>query len=246
MTSERKPWASGPAELLAHGLSLLVEDSDRNRRLAMIAVDNAVELMIKTYLGLPERITGLRLSRKDYDEVAESFPKLLTALERYAVAKLDGLDLGEIEWYHRLRNELYHQGNGLTVERQKVVVYAELARVLFRNLYGFEVPVPGVHLHKQLGSFLSAWIRLERALAGLSEGHTGVMPRVAERIHAYNMSPSRFNAGGVFSKAELRELLAIRDLRNRVVHGEPSAEKELTDDLVSKLQEMAERVERLK
>jgi hypothetical protein len=67
----------------------------------------------------------------------ENFPMLLDALEKYAASKLDGIDLGEIEWYHRLRNQLYHQGNGLTVERDKVEVYAELANVLFTNLFGF-------------------------------------------------------------------------------------------------------------
>ena len=40
---------------------------------------------------------------------------MLDALEQYAAPKLAGIDLGEIEWYHRLRNQLYHQGNGLTV-----------------------------------------------------------------------------------------------------------------------------------
>src|ERR1700730_17691581 len=41
--------------------SLLRNDTDVNRRLAMIAIDNAVELTIKTYLGLPKRITGLTI-----------------------------------------------------------------------------------------------------------------------------------------------------------------------------------------
>jgi hypothetical protein len=128
------PWTSGPGEILQHGLTLLRTDSDVNRRLAMIAIDNAVELTIKTYLGLPKRITKLQIPRKDFNEIAGSFPALLDALERYASDKIRGIDLGEIEWYHRLRNELYHQGNGLTVERQKVEVYAELASVLFKNL----------------------------------------------------------------------------------------------------------------
>jgi len=83
----------------------------------MISIDNAVELMIKTYLGLPKRITGLSIPRKEYNDIAESFPALLDGLEKHAPDKLDGIDLGTIEWYHRLRNELYHQGNGLTVER---------------------------------------------------------------------------------------------------------------------------------
>ena len=100
----------------------------------MISIDNAVELMIKTYLGLPKRVTGLSITRREYQEISENFPGLLDALEKHASTKIEGVDLGAIEWYHRLRNELYHQGNGLTVERDKVEVYAELANLLFKNL----------------------------------------------------------------------------------------------------------------
>src|SRR6266550_4608474 len=116
------PWASGPYEILRHGVSLLTNDSDVNRRLAMLSIDNAVELMIKTYLGLPKRVTGLTLSRREFDEISESFPKLLDTLDQHVSAKLDGIDLGVIDWYHRLRNQLYHEGNGLTVEKDKVIV----------------------------------------------------------------------------------------------------------------------------
>lgn len=74
----------------------------------MISIDNAVELMVKTYLGLPKRVTGLLISRREFQEIQEAFPSLLDALEKYAADKLTGIDLGEIEWYHRLRNQLYH------------------------------------------------------------------------------------------------------------------------------------------
>lgn len=69
----------------------------------MISIDNAVELMVKIYLGLPQRVTSLKISRKEYQEFSESFPLLQDALQKYASDKLDGIDLGEIEWYHRLR-----------------------------------------------------------------------------------------------------------------------------------------------
>ncbi len=70
-----QPWVSGPREILQHGLSLLHDDSDRNRRLALLSIDNAVELTIKTYLGLPKRITGLQISRKDFAEISEKVTK---------------------------------------------------------------------------------------------------------------------------------------------------------------------------
>ncbi len=77
--------------------------NNTNRRLAMLSIDNAVELTIKTFLGLPKRVTGLKIKRSEFADIVESFPRLLDALEQHAGDKLVGIDLGEIEWYHRLR-----------------------------------------------------------------------------------------------------------------------------------------------
>jgi hypothetical protein len=100
MSLVKNAWASGPGEILNHGLELLnSEDSDVNRRIAMISIDNSVELMIKTFLNLPSRITGINISRKKYAEFSESFPKLLDALEEYARNKIQDINAGEIEWY---------------------------------------------------------------------------------------------------------------------------------------------------
>lgn len=140
MSFDRNPWASGPKEILSYGINLLnQEDSDVKRRIAMIIIDNSVELMFKTYLGLPKRVSKLNISRAKYDEFSGSFPKLLDAMEEYASHKVLGLYFGEIEYYHRLRNGLYHDGNGLTVERQKVETYAIIAKIIFKNLFGFDL-----------------------------------------------------------------------------------------------------------
>ena len=157
-----KPWVSGPAEVLEHGLQHLEADTDLDRRLALIAVDNAVELAIKTYLTLPRRVVGSPgLSRKEQAQLEDGFPTMLDALEQHAGALLVGVPLDEIEFYHRLRNQLYHGGTGLTVEREKVAMYADLARVLFRNLLGYEVDTPGSAM-----DFLIRWGALESILVG--------------------------------------------------------------------------------
>ena len=157
-----KPWVSGPAEVLEHGLQHLEADTDLDRRLALIAVDNAVELAIKTYLTLPRRVVGSPcLSRKEQAQLEDGFPTMLDALEQHAGALLVGVPLDEIEFYHRLRNQLYHGGTGLTVEREKVAMYADLARVLFRNLLGYEVDTPGGAM-----DFLIRWGALESILVG--------------------------------------------------------------------------------
>lgn len=208
------PWSSGPGEILQHGFILLSKDTDANRRLAMLTIDNSVELMIKTFLGLPKRATGIKLSRKEYTEISESFPALLDALEEHAPKKLAGIDLAEIEWYHRLRNQLYHQGNGLTVERQKVEVYAELAKLLFKNLFGADLEIKKESESADtLGAFLATWAEMERAFEGLSIVYNLGQGRSLARASA------ELARQGVLDKATAKEIDRLRQIRNEVVHG---------------------------
>lgn len=231
------PWASGPGEILKHGLELLQEDNDTKRRLAMISIDNAVELMIKIYLGLPQRVTGLKISRKDSQEFSESFPLLLDALQKYASDKLDGIDLGEIEWYHRLRNQLYHQGNGLTVERDKVEVYAELANLLFNNLFGVALVEPEDDGTQLLGSFMAAWVEFERTLSGLTP---------APDSNARRRSPldalRRLQGEGLLPPSDLGQIEEIRRLRNEIVHGLVDHKSAITRDKIMRLREITRKL----
>jgi len=230
--SPKPPWASGPGEILKHGLELLRKDTDTNRRLAMISIDNAVELMMKTYLGLPQRVTGLKISRSEYQEFAESFPRLLDALEKYASDKLDGINLGEIEWYHRIRNELYHQGNGLTVERDKVEVYAELANVLFANLFGFRLVEPEEDETVILGEFMQAWVDFEKTLVDASP-----LPKVD--TYGQPVAPLQIvqalASEGFISKKDLDEINQIRQIRNQVVHGVLNYKDALKPEMTKRL-----------
>ena len=231
------PWASGPGEILRHGLDLLRKDSDTNRRLAMIAIDNAVELMVKTYLGLPKRINGLAITRKEFQEVAENFPGLLDTLEKYGSDKLDGIDLGAIEWYHRLRNELYHQGNGLTVERDKVEIYAELANLLFRNLFGSELVEHRSPQSELVGDFMTAWVELEKGLRELASTHSlvGTTP-------SGTLEVMRFVQGtGLIEPHEMNEINGLRRIRNEVVHGAGNWQSVLTPQVVERVRYFAKR-----
>jgi hypothetical protein len=231
----QSPWASGPGEILRHGLDLLKEDTDTKRRLAMISIDNAVELMIKTYLGLPQRITGLKIGRKEYQDFSESFPGLLNALEQYAADKLNGIDLGEIEWYHRLRNQLYHQGNGLTVERDKVEVYSELANLLFENLYGFRLVEPEDDRTVLLGEFMLAWSDFEKTIIELASPYYAttssrpMMPLDASRLLLKK---------GFISHQELSEIDELRQVRNNVVHARVDYTETLNKGLIKNLQKL--------
>jgi hypothetical protein len=219
-TLEKAPWASGPGEILRHGLELLKVDSDRNRRLAIISIDNAVELMMKTFLGLPRRVNGLSMSRKDYDECSDSFPRLLDALEKHVANRLIGIELGSVEWYHRLRNQLYHEGNGLTVERDKVTVYSELAKMIFKNLFGFEIADPADasvsadSSGQRLGEFLHLWSSLEKLLMI----RTLTIPKEPSKEYTQMALGWRLHETGDLTDEDVNMLDMLRDLRTKAIH----------------------------
>ena len=233
------PWASGPGEILKHGVALLREDSDTNRRLAMISIDNAVELMMKTYLGLPKRITGLEITRKDYQDFSESFPKLLDALEKYASNKIVSVDLGALEWFHRIRNELYHQGNGLTVERDKVEVYAEIANVLFVNLFGLRLIEPKEEGTEILGDFMDAWITFEKTIMNLSLSSDDRPRMPIDAIHFIQKE-------GLISLPEMAEINHLRTVRNEITHGMTDYNSVLNSTMVDRLKELTKKLKQIK
>jgi len=213
-----KPWIHGPLELLNHGLEHLSLGSDFDVRIAMISIDNSVELIIKTYLGLPSRVTGISgLSRKRYDELVQSFPSLLDGLEEFATDKIVGLELGDIEWFHRLRNQLYHEGNGITVERSKVEGYAEIARILFFNLFGVKHEDVGEKApHSLVGQFFSGWAQMERELLRLQEKHS----LLKEGKFVPPSALAEFLVqGGLMTKSLLDEFNVVRQFRNKLAHG---------------------------
>lgn len=236
----KAPWASGPGEILRHGLTLLKQDGDVSRRLAMLSIDNSVELMIKTFLGLPKRITGLVITRKSYDEFSESFPKLLDALQEYASNRTGGIDLGEIEWYHRLRNQLYHEGNGLTVELEKVRVYAELAKLLFKNLFGTEIDVEPYSKSETLGQFIQVWSELESALIQAWERQE---LSNNQRNHLL-MTPRQLAERGLLESSVVEEIDQLRKVRNQWVHGmgDIQSRTKLTPEMIDRLKYLTSRI----
>jgi len=207
---------TGPKELLVHGITHLNQSTDFDIRMGMICIDNSVELMIKTYLGLPNRVTKIEnLSRNKYNEIIQSFPKLLDALEEYCSEKIIGIDLGDIEWFHRLRNELYHNGNGITVEKTKVLIYAEIAKNLFNNL--FDIPIleeDEITGESLVGQYITNWIKFEKLLSSEDERFTPPFRKIKELYDS-----------GKINEKTYQEFAELNKFRNDLVHGQKEPEK---------------------
>ncbi|MEP1199784.1 hypothetical protein [Tateyamaria sp.] len=220
-------WANGPRELLQHGSTLALSESEADRRIAMILIDNAVELIAKTYFTAPKRVTGLKLSRKQRDEIQENFHTLLEGLDVHAAEKFIGIPLEELEWLHGLRNHLYHQGNGLTVEDRFLKLYLRLAETLFVALFECDLELPSRSESDLLGEFLANWIQIERSLilASGADGRTGAR-KAAEKLHKEKK----------ISDTQLAQLNDVLMIRNQVVHGEAEAEEILRPENMEKVE----------
>lgn len=165
--------------------------------------------------------------------MTESFSALLDGLENRAPDKLVGIDLGAIEWFHRLRNRLYHDGNGLTVERDNVDIYAELANLLFKNFFGEELVAHTISTTEFLGEFMATWVSIERTVY-----------RLAELTYTDRREDQRINIGPITSflardktldKSVASEIDQLREIRNKVIHGESDYKSIISVDLMKRM-----------
>jgi uncharacterized protein YutE (UPF0331/DUF86 family) len=242
---DKKPWISGPGEILNHALTLLKNDSDVNRRLAMISIDNSIELMIKTFLGLPKRVTNLNITRKEFEEASESFPRLLDTLEKFASDRLEGIDLGEIEWYHRLRNQLYHQGNGLTVEKNKVQVYAELAKILFKNLFAvnLEFNLSDSKEMSVLENFMELWIKIERLIREIFIKNNNIEKEKSKFITPTQSILRNLEKNSILDSETVADLIDVSQARNGIVHGIQDYKTVTDKDMIDKMKKVVKTLE---
>ncbi|HDL01402.1 MAG TPA: hypothetical protein ENH23_04135, partial [candidate division Zixibacteria bacterium] len=208
-----KPWTSGPRELLEHAIEHFEKGSAFDYRISFISIDNSVELMIKTYLGLPKRIRKSEgPSRRKLSEASNSFPELLDLLDEFGSEKIEGVDLGDIEWYHRIRNTLYHDGNGVTVDSEKVDSYLQISVILFNSLFeeefNSEAPLEPASV---VGEIVLRSSQLEHNLNILYRER---FPEEGERRVPIIMAVERLTEKGILPEKLAAQINESRKIRN--------------------------------
>src|SRR5438034_953762 len=121
--SSLKPWIYGPFEMLKHAEGHFKAGSDFDKRIALISYDNSIEVAITTFLQLHPSQRGGRTYQNDkvdkwltnYHSKLDFFEQLVRDLNLSISATRD-----EVIWYHNLRNELYHSGNGMVPEERNL------------------------------------------------------------------------------------------------------------------------------
>ena len=213
-----KPWVVGPKELLQHAEEHVKVNgkSGFDLRIAMISIDNSIELMIKTFLGLPQRARGRKGPPRKKLEEAVGFPELIDLLEEFAGDLIKGIELGDLEWYHRIRNNLYHSGNGITVDENQVRSFLQVGIILFETL--FEAKFKSELPKSKSAIFLDAWIELENRL------QTASLPYFSKPHH----TPRGILVERLFEKKIVDEEFVklfnhLQTERNYIAHGVKSS-----------------------
>jgi hypothetical protein len=140
--SQLPPWVQGPFELINHANDHLNRDGDIDRRMALIGFDNAIEVCIDVYLNLPQVIRDdIQVTRVEAEKAKNNFYLKADFLKRLFSEKNipDSLPYNEIIWYHKLRNELYHSGNGMVPEVNALKGAKAAALLIFNALFDIDI-----------------------------------------------------------------------------------------------------------
>ncbi len=226
-----KTWASGAIELLRHADSHIHLETAFDRRIAFISVDNSVETSIRTFLSLPQSKSGIKVPRKEIDAVENSFPGLLNLLWQHAGVRLTGIDEADIEHYHRIRNKLYHDGTGLSVDEEYLRAYRQIAVLLVKSFFGVDLgdPKPAPTLER----LILLWNEIEQMLE-MKYKKFGI-----DRRHTHHWEEAM--QAGLLASEDIQKLTELRMIRNRQVHSSTLDRKQvehavgLAEDVLKKL-----------
>lgn len=163
-------WARGPFELIQHADGHLKTGNDFDRRMALISFDNAIEITITTYLQLhPKQRNNETYTKQEIHDFIRNYHTKLEFYEKYI--NKNNLStrnaIPEIIWYHSLRNELYHAGNGMVPEQKSVEGIRSAALEVFSILFNVDaesilkksIPPPEPVLQKETLSIQTNFLR---------------------------------------------------------------------------------------
>jgi hypothetical protein len=205
-----KTWASGALELLRHADSHLDLDSAFDKRIAFISIDSCVETCIRIFLSLPPAKSGVKVPRTELDAAANSFPKLVELLFGHVGGRLTGLDPYDFEHYHRIRNRLYHEGTGLSVDENHLVAYRSIATILLKNLFNVDVQRFRASEPPRMERLILNWNLIEETVKKRMR-ESGADDRGTYKWEAALQA-------GVLTTEAIELLNEVRMARNRIVH----------------------------
>ena len=101
---------------------------ESGNRLALIILDNAVELTLKSYASYHSLLKGSKITQ-------QAFSSILNIIKDQN--KIVSSEEKGIKKYHRIRSELYHGANLTAPKDNAIDEYVVLAKILLARLYDF-------------------------------------------------------------------------------------------------------------
>lgn len=173
---KRHPWQLFPGQLIRYAIDHLHRSSEFDQIVGFLLLDVGVETLLKVFLLLPEEVTTTDMPYRERRSAAEgNFHALVRGVEKAAKTagdRLKDINLRHVEYFHNLRNKLYHAGNGITVQGDHSEQYSQIALELLDRL--LEIP---------LKHSLEEGSRKQRDLNSLSDELDQVKASLKAEIH---------------------------------------------------------------
>jgi hypothetical protein len=154
------PWQKSPTELVRHAIEHAKnKDSDFDKQMAYLVLDVGVEMIFKVFLA--NKAYGILQNLKKGDgkekkaaneepniesskegnkgERGLNFHQLVEGVKKGAGDKLQGVNIDDADYFHNLRNKLYHEGDGVIPSSENLQRYLELAKKLLQILLNVDV-----------------------------------------------------------------------------------------------------------
>ncbi|AEL25695.1 hypothetical protein [Cyclobacterium marinum] len=203
-----KTWASGALELLKHADEHINKGEAFDQRIAFISIDNSVETAIRTFIFMPFSLSKVKFSFKEKEEIGNSFPKMVNLLNEKANNKISGIELSDIEFYHRLRNQLYHDGTGLSVDKNHLEAYKTIGELLLKNLFNIEFNYSTTD--KSLSSLIILWEEIDKLIKQLFLTNNIDFSRTFKWEEALQKN--------IFTEHQISLFTELKRIRNEQVH----------------------------
>lgn len=232
-----QPWAYGPFELIRHANGHLQAGGDIDRRIAIIGFDNAIEVCIDVFINLhPKLRDGVELTREEVEKAGRNYHSKIEFLDKYIESQELSvtIPIEAIVWYHQLRNELYHSGNGMVPEIHVLEGSRSAAITVFHALFKVDIstmlgekpfkpskliePIPFNAQNDEM-EFLRLFIEFERALENSLQSFSSTLdPRRRSARMMWEEYKQYVSTATEWDKTVQR----ISDVRNHVAHGQTS------------------------
>lgn len=215
---ELHPWQEGPVGLLRFARDTSRSAEPLNHLVAFLLLDVCVETTMRTFLSLPDGVipTGLNyFGRRKFSE--GNFHDLTKGVEAACATPISATDLRYIKYYHAKRNQLYHQGSGVTVASDDVERYMRVAESLLNQLLGVEQEAPPKRSEDAHGLTQAQVVQLGAELLKNIERYRELLSVLLERIEPRLVYPTTIRrlteiARGINAVSFPRKLIDFRQL----------------------------------